>query len=48
MNSAYLVRRLLQVITLLFGVSILGFAMMQLAPASLAAITEANPICPGP
>ncbi|MEA2526952.1 MAG: peptide/nickel transport system permease protein [Thermomicrobiales bacterium] len=43
MNSAYLVRRLLQVIPLLVGVSILGFGMMQLAPGGFAALYTLNP-----
>src|SRR5262249_49948725 len=43
MNGSYLIRRLLQVIPLLVGVSILGFAMMQLAPGGFAALHTLNP-----
>lgn len=43
MNAAYLIRRVLQMIPLLIGVSLLGFGMMQLAPGGFAALYTLNP-----
>jgi len=41
--GAYIVRRLLQAVPLLVGVSVLGFAMMQLAPGGPLAVYTLNP-----
>ncbi len=43
MNSGYMIRRLLQMIPLLIGVSLLGFGMMQLAPGGFTALYTLNP-----
>ncbi len=43
MNSAYLIRRLLGMIPLLLGVSVLGFALMHLAPGGPTALYTLNP-----
>ena len=43
MNSGYLVRRLLQMVPLLLGVSVLGFALMHLAPGGPTALYTLNP-----
>ncbi len=43
MNGGYLIRRLLQMAPLLIGVSILGFALMQLAPGGPTAVYAMNP-----
>ena len=43
MNNAFLIRRLLQTVPLLIGVSILGFAMMHLAPGGPTALYTLNP-----
>ena len=43
MNADFLVRRLLQMIPLLVGVSILGFALMHLAPGGPTALYTLNP-----
>ncbi len=42
MNSAYLIRRLLGMIPLLLGVSVLGFALMHLAPGGPTALYTLN------
>ena len=43
MNGRYLIGRILQMIPLLIGVSILGFAMMHLAPGGPTALYTTNP-----
>ena len=43
MNLDYLVRRLLQIVPLLIGISILGFSLMHLAPGGPTAIYATNP-----
>lgn len=43
MNSGYLVRRVLQMIPLLLGVSVLGFSLMHLAPGGPTALYTLNP-----
>lgn len=43
MNLDYLMRRLLQIVPLLIGVSILGFSLMHLAPGGPTAIYATNP-----
>lgn len=43
MNASYILRRVLQMIPLLIGVSLLGFGMMQLAPGGFAALYTLNP-----
>lgn len=43
MNSGYLIRRLLQMVPLLLGVSVLGFALMHLAPGGPTALYTLNP-----
>ena len=43
MIAEYLVRRLLQMVPLLIGVSLLGFAMMHLAPGGPTALYTMNP-----
>ncbi|MDQ3692581.1 MAG: ABC transporter permease [Chloroflexota bacterium] len=43
MNLDYLVRRLLQIVPLLLGISILGFSLMHLAPGGPTAIYATNP-----
>jgi len=45
-NSGYLVRRLLQMVPLLLGVSVLGFALMHLAPGGTTALYTLNPNVP--
>jgi peptide/nickel transport system permease protein len=42
-SGALLIRRLLQIVPLLVGVSILGFSMMQLAPGGFTALYTLNP-----
>jgi peptide/nickel transport system permease protein len=42
-NSGYLIRRLLQMGPLMVGVSMLGFALMQLAPGGPTAVYARNP-----
>ena len=44
MNTAYLTGRVLQMVPLLIGVSLLGFGMMQLAPGGFAAPYTLNAI----
>ena len=43
MNRRFLVRRLLQTVPLLIGVSVLGFALMHLAPGGPTAPSTRNP-----
>jgi peptide/nickel transport system permease protein len=43
MNASYILRRILQMIPLLIGVSLLGFGLMQLAPGGFAALYTLNP-----